>query len=90
MFPFALLGPFQSRNNLFRHRFSSIYLKWKFFNYLTFFGIFFKFYFCGVHSMSIASNFVKIRLSQNSTKFDWVTRFRETNSTVKSVSSSEI
>ena len=40
--------------------------------------------------MPIASNFVKIRLSHNSTKFDWVTRFRETNSTVKSVSSSEI
>ena len=40
--------------------------------------------------MSIASNFVKIRLSQNSTKFDWVTRFRETNSTVKSISASEI
>ena len=38
----ALLGPFQCRNNLFRPRFSSIYLKWKFFNYLTFFGIFFK------------------------------------------------
>ena len=42
MFPFSLLGPFQSRNNLFRPRFSFIYLKWKFFNYLTFFGIFFK------------------------------------------------
>ena len=41
MSPFALLGPFQSRNNLFRPCFSSIYLKWKFFNYLTFFGIFF-------------------------------------------------
>ena len=40
--------------------------------------------------MPIALNFVKIRLSQNLTKFDWVTRFRETNSTVKSVSSSEI
>ena len=40
--------------------------------------------------MPIASNFVKIQLSQNSTKFDWVTRFREMNSTVKSVSSSEI
>ena len=39
---FALLGPFQFQNNLFRPRFSSIYLKWKFFNYLTFFGIFFK------------------------------------------------
>ena len=39
---FALLGPFQSRNNLFRPRFSSIYLKWKFFNYVTFFEIFFK------------------------------------------------
>ena len=42
MSPFALLGPFQFRNNLFRPRFSSIYLKWKFFNYLIFFGIFFK------------------------------------------------
>ena len=40
--------------------------------------------------MPIASNFVKIRLYQNSTKFDWVTRFRETNLTVKSVSLSEI
>ena len=40
--------------------------------------------------MPITSNFVKIRLSQNSTKFDWVSRFRETNSTVKSVLSSEI
>ena len=39
---FTLLGPFQSRNNLFRPRFNSIYLKWKLFNYLTFFGIFFK------------------------------------------------
>ena len=27
--------------------------------------------------MPIASNFVKIQLSQNSTKFDWVTRFRD-------------
>ena len=42
MSPFSLLGPFQSRNNLFCPRFSFIYLKWKFFNYLTFFGIFFK------------------------------------------------
>ena len=42
MSPFALFGPFQFQNNLFRLRFSSIYLKWKFFNYLTFFGIFFK------------------------------------------------
>ena len=40
--------------------------------------------------MPIASNFVKIRLSQNLMKFDWVTKFRETNSTVKSVLSSEI
>ena len=48
MSPFALFGPFQSRNNLFRPRFSSIYLKWKFFNYLTSFGIFFKiFVLCG-------------------------------------------
>ena len=42
MSPFALRRPFQSRNNLFRPHFSSIYLKWKFFKYLTFFGIFFK------------------------------------------------
>ena len=42
MSPFAFLGLFQSRNNLFRLRFSFIYLKWKFFNYLTFFRIFFK------------------------------------------------
>ena len=33
---------------------------------------------------------VKFRLSRNSTKFDLVNRFRETNSIVKSVSSSEI
>ena len=90
MSPFALLGPFQSQNNLFRPRFSSIYLKWKFFKYLTFFGIFFKIFILGVHYQPIASNFVKIQLSQNSMKFDWVTRFRETNSTVKSVLSSEI
>ena len=32
----------------------------------------------------------KFRLSQNSTKFDVVARFRETIPTVKSVSSSEI
>ena len=87
---FALLGPFQSQNNLFHPRFSSIYLKWKFFNYLTFLGFSLKFSFCGVHLMPIASNFVKIRLSLNSMKFDWITRFRETNSTVKSVSLSEI
>ena len=87
---FALLGPFQSRNNLFRPRFSFIYLKWNFFNYLTFSRFSLNFLFCGVHLMPIASNFVKIQLSQNSTKFDWVTRFRETNLTAQSVSSSEI
>ena len=38
---------------------------------------------------SVSKN-VKFRSSQNSTKFDWVTRFRETNSTVKSVSSFKI
>ena len=42
MSSFALLGPFQSRNNLFRPCFSSIYLKWKFFKYSIFFEIFFK------------------------------------------------
>ena len=90
MSPFALFGPFQSQNNFFHPHFSSIYLKWKFFNYLTFLRFSLKFSFCGVHLMSIASNFVKIQQSQNSTKFDWVTRFRETNSTVNSVSSFEI
>ena len=90
IFPFALLGPFQARNNLFYPGFSSIYLKWKFFKYLTFFGIFFKIFIFWVHLIPIASNLLKIRLSHNSMKFDWVTRFRETNSTVKSVLSSEI
>ena len=33
---------------------------------------------------------MKFQPSRNSTKFDWVTRFRTTNSTVKSVSSSKI
>ena len=42
------------------------------------------------HLTSRASKNVKFRLSRNSTKFDGVTRFCETNSTVKSVSSSEI
>ena len=37
-----------------------------------------------------ASKNVKFRLSQNSTKFDVVARFRETIPTMKSVSSSEI
>ena len=36
-------------------------------------GFSLKILFCGVHLMHIASNFVKIQLSQNSTKFDWVT-----------------
>ena len=40
--------------------------------------------------MPIASNFVKIQLFQNSTKFDWVTRFRKTNLTAQSILSSEI
>ena len=42
------------------------------------------------HSTPDASKNVKFRLSQKGTKFDGVTRFRETNSTVKSVLSSEI
>ena len=61
-----------------------------FFKYLTFFRIFFKIFVLWGPLDAYRSNFVKIRLSQNSTKFDWVTRFRETNSTMKSVSSSEI
>ena len=87
---FAFLGPFQFRNNLFNPCLVPSILNG---NYLTiwyFSGFSLKFSFCGVHLMPIASNFVKIQLSQNSTKFDWVTRFRETNSTVNSVSSSEI
>ena len=70
--------------------FSSIYLKWKFFKYLIFFWDFSKNLVFGVYTIPVASNFVKIRLSWNSTKFDWVTRFRETNSMVKFVSSFEI
>ena len=42
------------------------------------------------HRTSDASKNVKFRLSRNSTKFDVVTRFRQTNSTMKSISSSEI
>ena len=44
----------------------------------------------GRHPTPVASKNVKFRPSRNSTKFDWVIRFRETISTVKSVSSSEI
>ena len=40
--------------------------------------------------MLVVSEFVKIRLSRNSTKFAWVTRFRETIPTVEFVLSSEI
>ena len=90
MSPFALLGPFQSRNNLFRPRFSSIYLKWKFFNYLTFFGIFFKIFvlwgLLDVYHLEFRENPTFSEFNE----FDWVTRFREMNSTMKSVSSSEI
>ena len=42
------------------------------------------------HPIPDASKNVKFWLSRNPTKFDRVTRFRETNSKVKSVSSSEI
>ena len=42
------------------------------------------------HPTPDVSKNVKFRLSRNPTKFDWLTRFRETNSTVKSVSSSNI
>ena len=85
-------GPFSSRNNLFRPDFSFIYLKWKFFKYLIFFMIFLKISFLGStrRPSPVAPNFMKIRLFRNSTKFDWVTRFHEMNSTMKSVSSSKI
>ena len=43
-----------------------------------------------VHTTLIDSKDVKFRPSRNSTKFDVVARFRETISTVKSVSSSKI
>ena len=42
------------------------------------------------HPTPNASKNMKFRLSWNPTKFDGLTRFRETNSTVKSVSSSKI
>ena len=48
---------------------------------------------CGItmcHPTLDASKDLKFRLFRNPTKFDWVARFHETNSTVKSVSSSEI
>ena len=38
----------------------------------------------------VASKNVKFRLSQNSMKFSWTTKFRETNPTMRSVLSSEI
>ena len=38
----------------------------------------------------VSSKYVKFRLSQNSTKFDWVANFHETIPTVQSVLSSEI
>ena len=44
----------------------------------------------GSYSTPTTSKNVKIRLSRNSTKFVCLTRFRETNPTVSSVSSSEI
>ena len=42
------------------------------------------------HPIPNTSKNLKFRLSRNPTKFDEVTRFRETNSTMKSISSSEI
>ena len=42
------------------------------------------------HPTPGASKNVKFRPSRNSTKFDWITRFREKNSMVKFASSSEI
>ena len=90
MSPLSIFFRFNFETIYFRPGFNSIYLKWKFFNYLTFSGFFSKIPLFGFHSTDVASNFVKIRLSRNSTKFDWVTRFHETNSTVKSVSSSKI
>ena len=42
------------------------------------------------HSTPITPKNVKIRLSRNSMKFVWMTRFHKTNPTVRSVSSSEI
>ena len=42
------------------------------------------------HPTPDVSTNMKFRPSRNSTKFNWVTRFPETNSTMKSVSSSEI
>ena len=42
------------------------------------------------HATPDTSKNMKFRSSRNSNKFDWVTRFHETNSTVKSVSSSKI
>ena len=63
-------GPFSSRNNLFNSGFSFIYLKWTFFKYLIFFGIFLKISFSGstrrrrleFRENSTVSEFNEIRL----------------------------
>ena len=87
---FSIFFPFQHRNNLFRPGFNFIYPTLIFFNYLTFFEIFLKSNF-HVSVYTCRQEIRKIfRLSHNLTKFDREARFRETNLTAQSVSSSEI
>ena len=57
------------------------------FSYVNQFNYINQFY---VHQFSRLEILKIFRLSRNSTKFFWVTRFRETNLTAQSVSSSEI
>ena len=85
-----ILDPFQLRNKLFHPGFNFIYPNLIFFKYLSFFEIFLKSRF----PVSLYSRRLEIRkifqLSLNLTKFDRVTRFRETNLMTQSVSSSKI
>ena len=86
----SFLDLFQLRNKLFCSGFNFIYPNGIFFKYLSFFEIFLKSRF----QVSLYTRRLEIckifRLSQNSTQFFWVTRFRETNLTAQSVSSFEI
>ena len=86
----SILDLFQLRNKLFRPGFNFIYHNRIFFKYLSFLEIFLKSRF----QVSLYTGRLEIRkifrLSWNSTKLFWVTRFRETNLTGQSFSSSGI
>ena len=87
---FHFLVRFSSETNYFVPVSISFIIIEYFFTYLLFFEIFLKSHF----QVSLYTHRLKIRkifrLSRNLTKFDRVARFRETNLTAQSVSSSEI